>query len=129
MPASAQTTEEILSQMEDSNIPPGYFDSAPSPTIGNYLCAYKPGPFCAFRSVLRSNRAGSLLETNPNDPADNNGDAMKDSSYPYMLDTWRDNDYDAIPDQSYDDSFYNDYEVDTNSDGIYDWSSFDEYSF
>ena len=105
--ASAQMTdEEIYSRMEGSNLPPGYFDPEPSFSFGDALCIVRTTGLCAFSRVLQyPNSAGSWLETNPNDPADSNGDAMKDSSYPYLPGGWRDTDNDGMPDQSYDPSY------------------------
>lgn len=103
-PASAQMTdEEIYSTMEGNNLPPGYFDPEPIFSLDN-LPSLNPY-ITAVRVLLRPNSAGSWLETNPNDPMDANGDAMKDSSYPYLPDTWRDTNNDGMPDQSYDPAY------------------------
>ncbi|MEL7352803.1 MAG: hypothetical protein AAF171_10340 [Cyanobacteria bacterium P01_A01_bin.116] len=101
---SAQLTdEEIFSTMEGSNLPPGYFEPDPIFSLDNLP---SPNPWVnAAKILLRPSKAGSQRETSLNDPADTNGDAMKDSSYPYMPDTWRDSDNDGMPDQSYDSSY------------------------
>ncbi|MEO0770962.1 MAG: hypothetical protein AAFY72_16330 [Cyanobacteria bacterium J06649_4] len=103
-PTSAQLTdEEIFSTMEGNNPPPGYFEPDPIFSLDNLP---SPNPWVnAAKILLSPSTAGSQLETNPNDPADTNGDAMKDSSYPYLPDTWRNNDNDGMPDQSYDSSY------------------------
>ena len=103
-PTSAQMTdEEIYSTMEGDNLPPGYFSPDPIFWLENFL---SPNPYvAAIRVLMYPNTAGSWLETNPNDPADANGDAMKDSSYPYLPDTWQDTNNDGMPDQSYDPSY------------------------
>lgn len=126
-PVSAQMTDqELNSTMGAGNLQPGYFDPDLS-DMPESVCVVSVTPLCAFLTItLPPSKAGSWLETNPNHHTDANGDAMKDSSRPYFRDTWRDTNYDAIPDQSYDKSFYSNYEEDTNGDGIYDWSSYSE---
>ena len=129
-PASAQMTDqELNSIMGAGNLPPGYFDPETSDIPPGLSCAANPTPACAFLMItLPPNKAGSWLETNPNHHTDANGDAMKDSSRSYFRDNWRDTNYDAIPDQSYD-SYYDDYGRDIDGDGFPDASYGPSYGY
>ena len=106
--AFAQTVdgydEKLAPYIRGNNPPPGAGSNKRS--IVRPTDFLPPTPLRVFTRILSTpNKAGSWRETYPGDPADVDGDGLKDMSYPYYPKHWRDSNGDGFFDQSYDSSY------------------------